>query len=393
MYDQLSFIIGNKTITVGTQTFDLGVLSTEILNLDISEYRDLDALAEAAQQDMNACEGNDDPSAWKKSYEKWMELDRRMASQRIFRLIKNNSPYLDDLAHFLDDPNAPYSVPSDNWLGIAEEFMPKTYLEVFGSVDTVWSYYRSLVRMYRPMLDDCAFFNDTVGKFINRFLSSLDTLNSQSYAAALYDFFTNPYADKLISNPIRGTGLFTMTDPVSVTYFPCETHEGSGDFQIYERYTTASFQALLKADFYHALQIGYTIRRCECCERYFLQKKGYRTKYCDQPNPSDPKHTCAQIGRKSRGIKELKKDDPKVQALRRCLDRIDSDTYNGCITEKERSALKKKAENMLLSAKRNPNQTVEEFNESLQSKNLYPLCGVVRKSKPRGRPKKSGGEA
>ena len=393
MYDQLSFVIGNKTIEVGGQILDLGVLSTEVLNISADEYRELDALAEAAQQEMDACEGNDDPAAWKKSYEKWTELDRRMSAHRIFRLVKTNSPYLDDLERFLEDPNAPYSLPVDNRLDIQEEFMPKTYLEVFGSVSVVRHYYQSLVRMYRPMLDDCAFFNDTVGKFINRFLSSLDILNSNTYAAALYDFFTNPHADKLISNPVRGTGLYTLTDPVNVTYFPRETEEGSGDFQIYEIYTTDSFQALLKADFYHALQAGYTIRRCECCERYFLQKKGYRTKYCDQPNPDDPKHTCAQIGRKSRGIKEMKKDDPKVQALRRCLDRIDSDTYNGCITEKERIALRKKAENMLFSAKKDPNITVEAFDESLQSKNLYPLCGIVRKSKPRGRPKKSGGEA
>ena len=393
MYDQLSFVIGNKTIEVGGQILDLGMLSTEVLNISADEYRELDALAEAAQQEMDACEGNDDPAAWKKSYEKWMELDRRMSAHRIFRLVKTNSPYLDDLAHFLEDPNAPYSLPVDSRLDIQEEFMPKTYLEVFGSVSVVRNYYQSLVRMYRPMIDDCAFFNDTVGKFINRFLSSLDILNSNTYAAALFDFFTNPPADKLISNPVRGTGLYTLTDPVNVTYFPRETEEGSGYFQIYEKYTTDSFQALLKADFYHALQAGYTIRRCECCERYFLQKKGYRTKYCDQPNPDNPKHTCAQIGRKSRGIKEMKKDDPKVQALRRCLDRIDSDTYNGCITEKERIALRKKAENMLFSAKKNPNLTVEAFDESLQSKNLYPLCGVVRRSKPRGRPKKSGGEA
>ena len=30
----------------------------------------------------------------------------------------------------------------------------------------------------------------------------------------------------------------------------------------------------------------------------------------------------------------------------------------------------------------------EVFNESLATKNLYPLCGVQRKSKPVGRPRK-----
>ena len=87
MYDQLSFVIGNKTIEVGGQILDLGMLSTEVLNISVDEYRELDALAEAAQQEMDACEGNDDPAVWKKSYERWTELDRRMYAHRVFRLV------------------------------------------------------------------------------------------------------------------------------------------------------------------------------------------------------------------------------------------------------------------------------------------------------------------
>ena len=53
-------------------------------------------------------------------------------------------------------------------------------------------------------------------------------MNADSYASALYDFFNFPRADKLIANPIRGTGLFTANDQVIMRHMPRETFEGSG---------------------------------------------------------------------------------------------------------------------------------------------------------------------
>ena len=74
--------------------------------------------------------------------------------------------------------------------------------------------------------------------------------------------------------------------------------------KVYEYYETMHLQLMLKLDFYKALEAGYIIRKCENCERYSLLQKGYHTKYCDLPNPANPKYTCAQLGYRLRGIKE-----------------------------------------------------------------------------------------
>ena len=92
-----------------------------------------------------------------------------------------------------------------------------------------------------------------------------------------------------------------------------------------------------------------------------------------------------------RGVKEAAADSPLTQALFRCYQRIDKDKSRGNITADEQMRLRAKAEELYHEAKTQAGMPYEAFNESLTSKNLYPLCGVSRKSKPVGRPKKQDG--
>ena len=159
-------------------------------------------------------------------------------------------------------------------------------------------------------------------------------------------------------------------------------------FKIYQCYEGYHLQTLLKADFYGALEAGYTIRRCEYCKRFFLCKDGRRTKYCDRPAPDDPTHTCAQLGYRFYRIKEAAGDDPRSQSLRRCRQRIDKDFTRGKISAEERERLYQKAKDLFHQAETRPGVSFDQFERSLVSENLYPLCGIQRKGKSRGRPKK-----
>ena len=144
----------------------------------------------------------------------------------------------------------------------------------------------------------------------------------------------------------------------------------------------------MKLDFYKGLEAGHLIRKCELCGRLFLLQKGYHTKYCDSPNPDNPRYSCAQLGYRIRGVKEAAADSPLTQALSRCYQRIDKDKARGIITAEEQMRLRAKAEELYHEARTQPGMPYEAFNESLATRNLYPLCGVQRKSKPVGRPRK-----
>lgn len=77
------------------------------------------------------------------------------------------------------------------------------------------------------------------------------------------------------------------------------------------------------------------------------------------------------------------------QAFYRCFQRIDKDKSRGNIMAEERELLREKAQELYHTARTRPGTGYEAFNTSLSKEKLYPLCGVERKSKPRGRPKRN----
>jgi hypothetical protein len=174
---------------------------------------------------------------------------------------------------------------------------------------------------------------------------------------------------------------------VELKFETVASDSGTNEFQVLEKYTTESLLMLLTVDFYKALGAGHLIRQCEYCGRFFLLTKRLHTKYCDNPAPDNPKYTCAQMGYQKSRKKEHTKDDPKADSLRRCLNRITQDCSRKRITPEERDGLKAKANEIYHEAKIRSRVTYEEFENALASKNLYPLCSVIRKSNPVGRPK------
>ena len=87
-------------------------------------------------------------------------------------------------------------------------------------------------------------------------------------------------------------------------------------------------------------------------------------------------------------MKEAAKDNPMKQSLLRCYQRLNQDVSRGNLTSGERDILYTKAEELYFDARKNPNVRNEDFENSLETKNLCQLCGVERKSGRVGRPKK-----
>ena len=362
MFESIFFCIGNNTIEVNNERFDLGALTTEILNLPADIYADMRRTLKTAENKRKRYEQAHSLSDWFEANEEYVRLDKQMSQHRIFRLIRQDTEILEQARQFtaqislFDDDcelteydlevNAQitayedYKAHPENYGGedivyIESEDgkvtipictpqspippeppeMTRALLIYPGNIKLKWEYYKRFCDGYAMTLNDIESFNYTVSHFIQLFLSKLKNLSRNTYAAALMDFLNRPRSDKFIANPFQSTGLYANSDQVTVRHIPRETEDGSGIYKIYEYYEVQTLQALLKMDFYKALEAGYVIRRCEYCGRYFLLKKGYHTKYCDAPSPNDPKHTCAQLGYHLNGIKEAVGDDPKAQSL------------------------------------------------------------------------------
>lgn len=417
MFDTISFCIGEKNIEINGATFSLGELTTQILNMPKDEYGKMFKLAEAAFETMYKNKTPPAKEEWLACNDKLLALDQMILRYRLLALIKDNQQIIYEAQTYLAQMNL---FDNDKYeMCEGEEALRKMELEYYeyineweddslqrdmpeyenvkdiprellifpGSVQDKWNYYCGYCSNYMRVIQDIGWFHDTILNFIKHFLSSLKTLNRDNYAAALNEFLYGDFADKMISNPVSNSGLYSRSDKMLMEYIPRETFEGSGEYKIYTYYQVNRLQALLKTDFYRALEAGFIIRKCEYCGRCFLLKKAYHTKYCDNPAPDDPKHTCAQLGYRKRGIKETVPDNPKAQSLKRCLVRIEKDCERKIITPEEKELLTSTAKDMYHSATRRSGISNEEFEESLASKNLYSKCGVERKSKRRGRPK------
>ena len=436
MYDAIFFTVGKKTIELYGRQFTLGELTTQVLNIPSNEYKMMRQLLEQAQSAAEAYTNTNDISCWLEANKRYIELDAMLCKHPIFAHLKNKETILQEtstlLADLITSGNYDFELtekdiavqqridayedylrhPEDyggTWetestnIGTGKTYIsqipmpdiPKTpshktrnLLIAAGDLKVKWAVYQRWIAAYTSIMEDIGSFNQTIYSFTGKFLSKLEKLNPSNYAAALCDYLNHHSVDKLVANPLRGTGLYTNADPVMLKFIPRPVPGGDA-FQIYEYYQASRLQTFLRLDFYKALEAGHIIRRCEYCKRFFLLTRAYHTKYCDQPCPDKPQYTCAQVGRYTFGRKEKTKDDPKLQSLNRCFRRIDQDVSRGIITDADRVKLKKEAKHLHRQAFIRSGTTNEELEQMLQTENLYPRCGVRRNTKPVGRPRKT----
>ena len=83
----------------------------------------------------------------------------------------------------------------------------------------------------------------------------------------------------------------------------------------------------------------------------------------------------------------------RIQAKLTAFERIRKDQKRDIITAEEARRLKDTVRDMLFDALNEADVSNEDFERSISSERLYPYCGVTRKAKPRGRPRKGGGDA
>ena len=224
--------------------------------------------------------------------------------------------------------------------------------------------------------------------FINFILSKLEHNSSENYATALYQFYHDErLVEKLIANPISlEHSFYQKYDHCVVSYVPRALPDGK--FAICQEHTTDSLQMLLKADYMTALNIGYNIRRCIVCKNYFLVRSGAHVLYCEGSCPLNERFTCRQYG-SYEVQKERSRDVPKIKVKITAFNRIRKDYQRGIITEEEMRRLKDTVRDRLFDALSSFDISNEDFERSISSRHLYPLCRVARQAKPRGRPRKT----
>lgn len=356
MFADICFMVKGNTIEVNGQEFRLGELAVKCLNISPEVFEGLYKQSKAIEEYLN----EDVPDE-----ETWYALNDKLFS--FFSALRQ--------------------IPL---LAMLEDSSVNQYLTEFTYPDEdkeeAWEFYLQIVVCCLMIVDDVYAFNNTIHFFVINYLMKLSKLDSENYATAYYDFLTNPFADKIIVNPIYHSGVGYMnTEFLTMNLMPVKISDDSDTYMIAEYYHTGRLQSLLRIDMLKGMMVGHHIRQCEYCSRFFLLTKGYKTKYCDNPAPDHPNFTCSQMAYHKTRKKENNTDNPKYQAYQRCIKRIMRSYQRGRISQSERLALIQKADALYHEAATSPKFGNEEFEQILQADSLYKFCGITPPKK--GRPK------
>ena len=400
MDGNIVFYIHGSTIEYGGTLFDAGELTTDILNLGPREYAPLHDRLQHIQSLAKQYESTQDRGIWWELNGCLMDLHSQLSKYRVFQILLQDDQQLFQEAQqytqqfsFLPEEEMDWRMTTpEQWEAAAtqeeeNQIIPPQLLIYPGSRREKWLYYRKQIDRYQRYLEEVAAFNPTIHNFINIVLSKLEHNSSENYAAALYQFYNDErLVEKLIVNPMGlEHSFYQKYDHCVVSYVPRELPDGK--FAICQEHTTDSLQMLLKADYMTALNAGYNIRRCIVCKKYFLVRSGAHVLYCEGQCPLDERFTCRQYG--SYEIqKELARDVPKIKAKITAFNRIRKDYQRGIITEEEMRRLKDAVRDRLFDALSSPDISNEDFERSISSQHLYPICRVDRQARPRGRPRK-----
>lgn len=309
------------------------------------------------------------------------------------QLFQEAQQYTEQLAFLPEEEMDCRMTTPEQWEAAAaqeeeSQTIPPHLLIYPGSRKEKWLYYRKQIDRCQRYLEEVAAFNHTIRNFINFILSKLEHNSSENYATALYQFYHDErLVEKLIANPISlEHSFYQKYDHCVVSYVPRALPDGK--FAICQEHTTDSLQMLLKADYMTALNIGYNIRRCIVCKNYFLVRSGAHVLYCEGSCPLNERFTCRQYG-SYEVQKERSRDVPKIEVKITAFNRIRKDYQRGIITEEGMRRLKDTVRDRLFDALSSCDISNEDFERSISSRHLYPLCRVARQAKPRGRPRKT----
>lgn len=426
MEGSIVFYTYGSTLELYGQQFTAGMLTADLLNLSPDEYRPMSKRMKRITSFAEEYEQSKDTALWWKLNEEMAALCGALRRYAVFRLLLDESEdaffsaireITEQFSVFPTEDQAPTAEaqkrqfervanqfsqrgeyapldlfrPSEAALEKGDAFYYEM-LRAIGPTKDAWRDYKKYIRRYETYLHDIRAFNGTIRNFIRFSLSKLKHNSPEEYAKSLYSFYNDErIAEKLIVNPIRNNGdCYTTHDAYELSYVPRPLPDGT--VAICQEHVTDSLQALMKADYMLALNSGHNIRRCIICERYFLLKSGVHALYCEEACPHAPGYTCRQFGTVDLQ-KELAKDIPKVKVKVTAFARITKDLSRNAISQKDARKAKDYVRDLLYDALRDASISVEAFEESVSSENVYQHCGITRTANPRGRPpKKKAGE-
>lgn len=302
----------NKLAEINGETFPLGMITTEFLNITKEQVEEFTShLIEAFRVLDKVC--------MKSSFihlspnTKGNFKDFEVAFKSLLNIV-NTLPLYKQL-----------DIDSSNWIdSLRNDFyaLPK---------EEVYKRLRISLELIQLIRDEIIVYQKYLLIFVDEFLEKAKLRNSHCYALALYDFLSNEQVQaELQKDKDSGTIVqFMLEHTTSSEFVAWPDLNDQKKYAIGERKVFKSLAGFIIYDLLKALSAGNSPRKCHNCGIHFLLTAGYPDVYCDNPIEGDPKgRTCKDLG--PHNPKKYKKNTV-TQAVQTLKDRLKKQLSDGRI--------------------------------------------------------------
>ncbi len=270
----------NKLAEINGETFPLGMITTEFLNITKAQVEEFtNHLIEAFRVLDKVCMKSSfihlSPNA------KGDFKDFEVAFKSLLDIV-NTLPLYKQL-----------DIDSSDWIdSLRNDFYALPKEEVYKRLCISLE----LIQLLR---DEIIVYQKYLLMFVDEFLEKSKLRNSHYYALALYDFLSNEQVQaELQKDKDSGTIVqFMLEHTVSSEFVAWPDLNGQKKYAIGERKVFKSLAGFIIYDLLKALSAGNSPRKCHNCGIHFLLTAGYPDVYCNKPIEGDPKgRTCKDLG-------------------------------------------------------------------------------------------------
>ena len=310
-FDKFSVLFWEDRFFTPKKAYELGQVSTDILNWDAAVLRDLrDRVAvfdDAAAQMLAA-----------PSHETVYAAQEKLNA--VFEIVKAFPPYCDlKMDWFSSYSLFPllYEKEPDRWNAAMSNGTPE-YQE-----------FRDFLRRVSELPERLDVFRSQIMLVLEGFFENLPKRNPKAYAAAYAEYYESVAAGGVFFFPDIE---FEQSFPANLKFIAVTFKDQPGVPVLAEETQFGELHAFLYSDFYRGLMHGNAPRRCHNCGRYFLTTRGYNTCYCNNIAPNETERTCRQVGAHRVAAKLWAGDTPLSQEYAATINRIKAQRRTGKIS-------------------------------------------------------------
>ena len=273
MFDRFTVFFTGDTVFLDGTAFQLGQLTTDVLNLDSKVLIEVDRRIDDFMVAV------------------WMLLQEKTDSAARSTQERLNAVW--DLV---------FELPVYRNLSLDME-TSRNLFPVLLSDRTKWADTLDVDseghRMFEDFLSGLEYFAESLRDFqgqiqgmLELYFEPLSRRSSEAYAEAYATYFT----DMVAAGALLLQEQFSQSFPAQLCFVPMAHPTEAGKVLLAEKAEFSYLSHFLYTDFYRGLMTGNAPRRCHNCGRYFLLTAGYNTCYCNHVAPGETERTCRKVG-------------------------------------------------------------------------------------------------